>query len=336
VAHHSDRDSIDLIRVPAGISFVRGNVSRKRIENTILIGVPLVGTLATPGWLYFNDFGWIEISAFVFGYTVIGIGVGVGLHRFLSHRSFRPKPWIAFCLAAAGSMAFQGSVLRWVADHRRHHAHTDECGDVHSPYVDTSCANISNWRGFFHAHVGWMFDDSVTDYAVYANDLLQDELFMFFHRTHWIWPVISLAAPWLYGYALGGIGHAWGCLLFAGCVRTTLVHNAVWAVNSIGHLRGYRNFALSDGSRNSALLAIITLGEGWHNNHHRFPRSAFHGLTREEIDLNGLFIRLLERLGLASEVIRVPASKLKDLAKSWRYQPEGGCVTGAGRRPGPE
>jgi stearoyl-CoA desaturase (delta-9 desaturase) len=321
MAHLAGQQPPGPIDVPPGVSFAKDSAFHKRTENALLIGVPLAGTFAAPWWFYANDFSWIEISSFVIGYGVIGIGVGVGLHRFLAHKSFKPRPWVAFCLAAAGSMAFQGSILRWVADHRRHHAHTDECGDVHSPYVGADCAEIRNGRGFFHAHVGWMFDDSVTDYAVYANDLLHDRMFVFFHRTRWLWPVLSLAAPWLYGYALGGTDHAWGCLLFAGCVRTTLVHNAVWAVNSVGHLRGYENFKLSNGSKNNSVLAIVTLGEGWHNNHHRFPRSAFHGLSRWELDINGAFISIMERFCLVSEVIRIPAPKLDALLRATGARP---------------
>lgn len=283
---------------------------QKRIENGILVGVPLIGAIISPFWFYYHSFTWIEVSAFAISYAIVGVGVGVGLHRYFSHRSFRTKPWVAWLLGIAGSMAFQHSVLHWVADHRRHHAHTDECGDLHSPYVDTSCSSTSTWSGLFHAHVGWLFDSSVTDYNVFAKDLLRDPIFVFLHRTHWIWPSLLLLSVWSYGYILGGIEHAWGCLLFAGCFRTALFHNIVWAVNSIGHTHGYESFPQKNNSKNNFVLAILTFGEGWHNNHHRFPRSAFHGLSRSEFDINGVIITVLEKLGLATDVIRVPRSKL--------------------------
>lgn len=301
---------------PVGVSFGGRKALKKRIENSVLIGVPLSGTIAAPFWFYYHPFTWIEITAFVIGYAVIGFGVGLGLHRYFSHRSFKPAPWIAWLLGAAGSMAFQGSVLRWIADHRRHHAHADNCGDVHSPYVGANCEDTSTWRGLLHAHVGWMFDRSVTDYSVFAGDLLKDPVVMFFHKTHWLWPAMSLGAPFLYGQILGGIEHAWGCLLFAGCVRTTLFHNVVWAVNSIGHTYGYETYALQNHSKNNRAIAILTFGDGWHNNHHRFPRSAFHGLTKKESDISGCVIRLLEYAGLATDVIRVPVERVSDKLRS--------------------
>jgi stearoyl-CoA desaturase (delta-9 desaturase) len=283
---------------------------KKRIENTILIGVPLAGSIAAPFWIYENSISWIEITAFLWGYAIIGLGIGLGFHRYFSHKSYKPKRWIAWLLGAAGSMAFQGSVLRWIADHRRHHAHTDDCGDVHSPYVDEHCEDTSTWTGLFHAHIGWMFDSSVTDYKVFAKDLLRDPLVMFFHKTHWLWPALSLVLPWAYGYALGGVQHAWGCLLIGGCLRTTVFHNVVWAVNSIGHTWGYETYTQGNNSKNNQVLALLTFGDGWHNNHHQFPRSAFHGLTDKELDINGLIITGLEKAGLVSDVVRVPAAKL--------------------------
>lgn len=290
-----------------GVSFGGRKARRKRVENAVLIGIPLSGTLATPFWFYHHPITWIEVSAFLIGYAVIGFGVGLGFHRCFAHKSFKPKPAIAWFLGAAGSMAFQGSILRWIADHRRHHAHTDDCGDVHSPYLSATCEDTSTWAGLFHAHVGWLFDSSVSDYKIFAKDLLNDPLVMFFHRTHWVWPMISLGAPFAYGYAFGGIEHAGSCLLFAGCLRTTLFHNVVWAVNSIGHAYGYETYVQGDKSKNNAVLALMTFGDGWHNNHHRFPRSAFHGLAKNELDINGWMIRGLERAGLVTDVIRVSA-----------------------------
>ncbi len=288
------------------LGVIRGGSAarRKRTDNAFLIGVPVIGSLACPFWFWGHAFTWIEMSAFVIGYIVIGLGVGIGLHRYFTHRSFVPKPWLAWCLGAAGSMACQGSLTRWVVDHRRHHARTDVCGDVHSPLVDSGCAEIRGVRGFLNAHLLWMFDDAVTDTKIFGKDLLVDPLFVFFERTHWLWPALSLLVPWLWGYTFGGITHAIGCLLFGGCFRITLFQNFVWAVNSVGHTRGYQTYDLADGSRNNAILAWATFGDGWHNNHHRFPRSAFHGLTDREADLNGSIIRLLERFGAIRDVVR--------------------------------
>lgn len=308
--NHSARKGFSDSAIPLGIRIGGATARRKRIENAVLIGFPLVGTVFSPFWLASHSLTAIEISAFLASYLFVGLGVSLGLHRYFSHKSFEPKRWIVWLLAAAGTMAFQGSILRWVADHRRHHAHADECGDVHSPVVDSHCANTSTLGGLFHAHIGWMFDDSVTDYDIYATDLLQDPLIMFFQKTYWLWPTVSLAGPWFYGLILGGLEHAWSCLLVAGCFRTTLLHNAVWAVNSFGHSYGYETFPQENKSKNNPFLALLTFGDGWHNNHHRFPRSAFHGLSTRELDVSGLIITLLERLGQVRNVIRVPPNRL--------------------------
>ena len=307
-ALNANETSSDLFIV-RGVTRGGPEALRKRVENVLLIGVPLAGTLATPFWIANHGVTWIEIVAFVVTYAFVGVGVGVGLHRYFSHRSFVAPHWLAVVLAIAGSMAFQGSVLRWIADHRRHHAHTDVCGDVHSPHVDEACAHTASWRGFLHAHIGWMFDDVVTRYDVFAKDLLRDPLIMFFHRTQAVWPVLLLLMTWAFGYVLGGPERAWGCVLIAGCLRTTIFHNVVWAVNSVGHTHGYQTYALGNNSMNNTLLAWLTFGDGWHNNHHRFPRSAHHGLLKHEVDWNGRIIDYLERMGIVRDVIRLSVEK---------------------------
>jgi stearoyl-CoA desaturase (Delta-9 desaturase) len=153
-----------------------------------------------------------------------------------------------------------------------------------------------------HAHIGWMFDDTVTDINVFGHDLLRDPVIQFYSRTHYIWPVVSVAVPWLIGYAFGGLTDAWGCF-FAACLRTALFQHSVWAVNSLGHTFGYENFKLKNNSKNNMILAWLTFGDGYHNNHHRYPRSAFHGMLKHEMDLNGLIIMGLKKLGLARNII---------------------------------
>jgi stearoyl-CoA desaturase (delta-9 desaturase) len=235
-----------------GVSFGGVRAFRKQAENTILIAMPLTGTIYAMLWLAEHALTWIEVSAFVISYIVVGLGVGVGLHRYFSHRSFQPQRWLEYALGAAGSMAFQGSVLRWTADHRRHHAHTDHCGDLHSPDVHSNCSHTSTLRGLFHAHVGWMFDSSVTEYEIFAKDLLGDPTVMFFHRTHWLWPVALLLGVWSYGYALGGPEHAWGCLLLAGCARITLFHNLVWRLTRSGIATNRRAFRSATTARTTS------------------------------------------------------------------------------------
>lgn len=286
---------------PRGIVAGRAAL-KKRLDNTFLIGIPFAGSIACLFWFHSHPIHAVEIVTFIAGYFIIGMGTGVGFHRYFSHKSFETRPWVAYLLGAAGSMSFQSSLLTWVTDHRRHHAHTDNCGDNHSPLVDGHCHTDSTLKGLLHAHVGWMFDDTITDVRIYGRDLARDPVIQFYARTHYLWPVISLAVPGLIGYACGGWADAWGCVL-AACLRTMLFQNSVWAVNSLGHTFGYENYNMRNNSKNNVILAALTFGDGYHNNHHRYPRSAFHGLRKGELDFNGLIILGLRKIGLARNII---------------------------------
>lgn len=286
---------------PLGVIFGRPAL-KKQIANAFLIGIPLAGSLGCLFWFHSHPIHAVEVVTFIVGYFIIGMGTGIGFHRYFSHKSFQTYPWVAYLLGAAGSMSFQSSLLTWVSDHRRHHAQTDHCGDAHSPIVDGHCHNTRTLRGLFHAHIGWMFDSTTTDRNIFGRDLARDPIIRFYDRTHYIWPVLSLALPWLIGYAFGGLTDAWGCL-FAACLRTMLFQHSVWAVNSFGHTFGYQNYNLGNNSKNNVFLATVTFGDGYHNNHHRYPRSAFHGLRKYELDFNGILITWLGKLGLARDII---------------------------------
>ena len=275
----------------------------KRIENSFLIGVPLIGS----GFAVHHAFAYgvtaIDVTSFLLFFFLVGLGVSLGLHRLFSHSSFEPRAPIAYFLGAMGTMAFQGSIRRWVADHRRHHAHADQEGDVHSPRADPWGQDIAGWRGFVHAHIGWMFDNTATDMSVYGKGLMEDPVISFFTRTHALWLAASLALPYGFGYLLGGPETAYSSLLFGGFLRTTVLHNVVWSVASFGHSVGDRNFEQDNSSTNIYILALLTLGDGWHNNHHRFPRSYRHGLYAGEIDFNARFVEFLHRRGWAQNLI---------------------------------
>jgi stearoyl-CoA desaturase (delta-9 desaturase) len=282
-------------------------VRTKRIVNGILIGVPLLGS----AWacVHFRDHApaGIAVAQAIILYVVTGIGIGVGFHRLFSHRSFETYPAIRLAFGIAGSLAFQGSVVRWVADHRRHHRFTDEEPDTHTPHRYPAPAPWKEKvRDLWHAHVGWMFDDTTTDPKVYAPDLRGDRVAQFL--TRWYWPLTfaSVASPTVLGYALGGAENAIDSLLLAGCVRTTFLHNVIWAVNSIGHTWGARPSTEHNESRNNVFLAIVTFGEGWHNNHHAAPRAAYNNWRGREVDFNGGLIRVLARLGLIWSVVGRP------------------------------
>jgi stearoyl-CoA desaturase (Delta-9 desaturase) len=290
-----------VVAPPRGV-IAGGRALKKKIVNTFLIGIPLAGSVECLFWFHSHPIHAVEIVTFILGYFVIGMGTGVGFHRYFSHKSFLTPSWVAYILGAAGSMSFQSSMLTWITDHRRHHAVTDHCGDAHSPVVDGHCGHTDTLQGLWHAHIGWMFEDTVTDVNIYGRDLARDPIIQFYTRTHYVWPVLSLAIPWLIGYAFGGAADAWGCVL-AGCLRTFVFQHSVWAVNSFGHTFGYENYNMRNNSKNNTFLAALTFGDGYHNNHHRYPRSAFHGLLKGELDLNGIIILGLAKLGLARKII---------------------------------
>jgi stearoyl-CoA desaturase (Delta-9 desaturase) len=167
----------------------------KRVENAFLVGIPFLGSIIAIHQIARNGLTVADLLSFFLFYLFTGLGVALGLHRYFSHKSFETTTPIAFLLGAFGSMSFQGSIFRWVIDHRRHHTHTDEFGDVHSPHVDPWGNAKDGTSGLLYAHVGWLFDSTTTDAQVYGVGLQQDKLIMFFTRTHWLWPVASLAFP---------------------------------------------------------------------------------------------------------------------------------------------
>ena len=226
-------------------------------------------------------------------YLATGFGITVGFHRLLTHRSFATQRPVAYALAGLGSMALQGSVIDWVADHRKHHAHSDRPGDPHSPHLDDGVL-----RSLCHAHVGWLFkNQGRAEHARYAPDLVEDRGMRFVDRAFIGFVVLSFSIP----FALGGVSG----LLWGGLVRVFLFHHATFSINSICHFFGSRRFAFDDRSGNVGWLAPFSLGESWHHNHHAFPRSAAHGLRWWEVDLSGLVIRVMRRAGLAWNVVLI-------------------------------
>jgi stearoyl-CoA desaturase (delta-9 desaturase) len=237
-------------------------------------------------------------------YFASGVGVTVGFHRLLTHRSFQTYRWLERIFAVLGSLSVEGSVLDWVADHRKHHAHADQEGDPHSPHI----GHGSGLRGLWHAHVGWLLEtQGQADWKRYAAELYEDPAMRRINRA---FPLIALATiliPTVAGYVLSGFtaSGALRGLIWGGLVRIFLVHHITWSVNSVCHFFGRRRFDVEDQSTNVGWLALLTLGESWHHNHHAFPRSAYHGLRRWEIDPSGLLISAMQRLGLAWNVVRI-------------------------------
>jgi len=269
--------------------------------------VPFLAFLVAVVLLWNTVVGWTDIAILTVGYLLTGIGITVGFHRLLTHRSFKTYGGIRYALAALGSMAVEGPVLAWVSDHRKHHQFSDREGDPHSPHLAEGARPVAVLKGLFHAHVGWLFvEEGRANTHRYAPDLMADRGMRIVDRTFPWLVVVSLIVPFGAGYLLSG--SLWGGftgLLWGGFVRIFLLHHVTFSINSICHLWGTRRFRCDDESRNVFWLSILSFGEAWHHNHHAFPTSAFHGLKRWEVDPGGLFIVTLERFGLAWNVVRI-------------------------------
>jgi stearoyl-CoA desaturase (Delta-9 desaturase) len=281
-----------------------------RVEKVVNLGavvIPFAATIAAVALLPASVVSPADLAIAAVMYVLTALGVTVGYHRLLTHRSFATSKPLEYAFAAIGSMAVQGPVIGWVADHRKHHAHTDCEGDPHSPHVGHGRGAIGVVRGLWHSHIGWLFEgQGRAEWSRYARDLYEDAGMQWLSR-HFVWLVAaSLAIPALAGYAVSGTlaGAATG-LLWGGLVRIFFLHHVTWSINSVCHFLGSRRFETDDESRNVFWLALPSLGESWHHNHHAFPRSAVHGLRRFEVDPSALVITALERLGLAWNVVRI-------------------------------
>ncbi len=237
----------------------------------------------------------LDITLFVVMYSLSVIGFSLGYHRMEAHKSFKPHPVVRFILLALGAMAFNGPPSYWISFHMRHHARSDKDGDPHSPV-----------HGFFHSHFKWIF---TADWKAVRKDyevrFKHDKMLKFFDETLAVWVVLGFLIPFIIG--------GWSGLLWGGAIRMFVADHAAFAVNSWVHTNygGTRAFDTDDNSRNNPVMGLIAMGDGWHNNHHAFPRSAYHGFHWYQIDINGYIISLLNILGLVSDVQRVSKDKIK-------------------------
>jgi stearoyl-CoA desaturase (delta-9 desaturase) len=281
--------------------------TRERIVRVGVIGLPLAA-LGVAGWLAWGgSLNWPDLVVLAITYTLSGLGITVGYHRLFTHRSFKTTRAMRAILAVLGSMAVEGSVIEWVATHRKHHNFSDQPGDPHSPHADQEPGWRGALRGLLHAHVGWMFRGrDMANPRRYAKDLLADRDLRIIGRTFPLWVAVGLLIPFGLGVALTGsiVGGLTG-MLWGGAVRVFLLHHATFSINSLCHFFGRRPFGTGDESRNLGWLAPLTFGESWHNNHHAFPTSARHGLGRRQIDPGAWFIAALERCHLAWDVVRI-------------------------------
>jgi sn-1 stearoyl-lipid 9-desaturase len=250
-------------------------------------------------------FSWSALAVCLFLHWLTGgIGICMTYHRLLTHRSFATRPrWLEYVLTAIGCAASEGGPIGWVADHRRHHAHSDEELDLHSPN-----------RGFGWAHMFWWMTPDITSihtpeyYAKWAPDLTKDRAQVWLDKYHIIFPVLLGVAL----YAIGGMPWlVWGCF-----VRSVLVLHTTWLVNSATHVWGYRSHETRDSSTNLWWVALLTYGEGWHNNHHAFQTSARHGLRWWEVDMTYWGIKLMSWVGLAHSIKLPKITRLGGAAKA--------------------
>jgi stearoyl-CoA desaturase (delta-9 desaturase) len=299
------------------------NETADRIATGIVTVVPFLALGVVVWQTWQSLLHWHDFVVFGIVYVLTGLGITVGFHRHFTHRAFQTSRPVRAILAILGTAAIEGPITAWVADHRKHHAFSDQEGDPHSPHVDHGKGLRGALRGLLHAHVGWLFVHTQrANKERYAPDLIADPLIRFIDRTTLLWIALGLAVPFGLGYLLGGtlIAGLTG-LLWGGAMRILLLHHVTYSINSLCHFFGRRRFETGDQSRNLAWLAPLTFGEAWHNNHHAFPTSAAHGMrwTERALDPSALAIGAMERLGLVWDVVKIsPERQAAKLAPAVR------------------
>jgi stearoyl-CoA desaturase (Delta-9 desaturase) len=300
------------------VATVRERTSRTSQLITLLaVIVPPLGLLSAAGLLWGVAVSWVSLGVFVVFYVLCGLGTTVGFHRLFTHRSFETTRPLRATFAILGSMTMQGPITQWVTDHRKHHALSDQEGDPHSPHAGHTESAWGAVKGFVHAHVGWLFHlKGMERGAQYGKDMYDDRMIRTIDRLYLLWVVLTFGIPFLIGYLVGGLSWQLGLevLVWGGLVRVFAYQHATFSVNSICHMFGQRSYRSRDESRNNWLVASLTFGEGWHNNHHAFPSSARHGLDRFQVDIAWMTIRTLEKLKLAWNV-RVPGEGQRRLRR---------------------
>ncbi len=277
----------------------------KKLVTALVIILPFIGLVGGIVMLWGWGISWIHVVLLVVGYLLTGHGVTVGYHRHFTHKSFDTGPVVKATLGVLGSMAIEGSIIKWVATHRMHHQHSDRESDPHSPHHEGEGA-LGYLKGLWHSHMGWFFRPDPTNLNKYAKDLMSDKLIKTISDLFPLWIALGLLIPGAIAWAVTGsivgglLGIVWG-----GLVRVLVVHHVTWSINSACHLWGSKPYNSHDESRNNLLFGLLAWGEGWHNNHHAFPASARHGLSWWQVDSSYWVIRLLGALGLARN-IRTP------------------------------
>jgi stearoyl-CoA desaturase (Delta-9 desaturase) len=294
------------------------NVAGERLLVGLFVAIPMLALIAAIPLAWGWGLGWHDVVIAIVFYYVSGLGISMGFHRYFTHKSFKAKQGLRIALAIAGSMAIEGPLLVWVADHRRHHKYSDREGDPHSPWRFGS-----DWKaltkGLVWAHVGWLFDGNHTSKQKYCPDLLADSTMRRISRLFPLWVAVSLLAPpligglWAWSWWAALTAFFWGSL-----VRVAFLHHVTWSINSICHTFGKEDFEVRDKSRNVNWLAILSFGESWHNLHHSDPTCARHGALKGQIDTAARLIWFAEKLGLAYDVRWPDEARLADKKSTMR------------------
>jgi stearoyl-CoA desaturase (delta-9 desaturase) len=279
----------------------------QQITTGVFVFTPMLALLAAIPFAWGWGLNWHDIVIGAVFYWVSGLGITVGYHRYFTHSSFKAKPGLRVALAVAGSLAMEGPVVTWVADHRRHHKYSDKEGDPHSPWrYGDDAKGLA--KGLLWAHILWLFDPNQTSQEKFAPDLLADRKI---RTVDALFPAIvafSLLAPALIGGFWNFSAGAWSwhgaieAFFWAGLVRITLLHHVTWSTNSICHTWGNTDWQSRDRSVNVSWLAIASFGESWHNLHHADPTCARHGALKGQIDQSARVIQWFEKLGWAYDV----------------------------------
>ncbi|NDL58488.1 acyl-CoA desaturase [Phytoactinopolyspora mesophila] len=275
----------------------------KRIVLAIFIGLPFIALLAAIPFAWMGGFlSWLDVVLAVVMYLIAGHGITVGFHRHFTHRAFKANRGLKIAMAVSGSLAIEMPVTNWVADHRRHHKYADKEGDPHSPWrYGTSVPAVV--KGMVYAHMGWMFDNERTDQQKYVPDLLKDKDIRRVNQLFPLWVAVSLLLPPVIGGLATWSWHgALTAFFWATLVRIGLLHHVTWSINSICHAMGERPFESRDKSGNVWWLAVLSMGESWHNLHHADPTSARHGVLKGQIDSSARLIKIFEKLGWVWDV----------------------------------
>jgi stearoyl-CoA desaturase (delta-9 desaturase) len=277
-----------------------------RIITLVAVAIPPLGLLVVAGAFWGVAVTPVDLGLLLFLYVVPGLGITIGFHRYFTHKSFETSNVMRAILAILGAMTTQGPVSQWVSDHRKHHAFSDVEGDPHSPHVGFGAGVLGALRGLWHSHVGWLFSTKgLVVRTRFGRDLTADRLLRVIDRMYFVWVALGFAIPYAIGYSIDGVSGGLQAMVWGGLVRIALFQHVTWSVNSICHMFGGRTYETRDESRNNWLLALPSLGEAWHNNHHAFPSSAVHGLDDRQLDFSGFLIHQMERIGLVWDVKRV-------------------------------